>query len=246
MNPPAVVLDVVIALMREQLSGFRGYPNTEAGELNFARRVQEVAVSPQHAAGIFGSFDVNFPTVREIRDTATSILPQFQPKVQPYEQWEREYGKPQKFDMAPDNRAMHWQAIRDALYYCEGPGRAELDAIANGPGDALQNRLRRNKEKLFWTEALQYDTRDWAEAVVDVRAEADTYGWPAMMERSIPWGTFEARPKNHDMWTALKRHFVKTLGVWPGWAKITWRQIYQAMPELGYPLNREQEKMIGR
>jgi hypothetical protein len=35
-------------------------------------------------------------------------------------------------------------------------------------------------------------------------------------------------------------------GHWPGWAKITWKQIYEAQEQLGYPLNRDQLKMLGR
>jgi len=229
-----VNVDVILALMREQLAGFRGYPNSPLGEMNFAKRMQAVAVSVHHAAAIFATFDVEFPTAREIEDVAVNLLPQFKPKEQTYAEWERQYGKPQKFDLdPPDKQAMHWQAIRDALYYVEGPGRAKLSA----------------KEQEYWQEALRVDTRDWADSVLDVRAEADTYGWDEMMARAVPFGGFELKRKDHGMWSALKKHFIAVYQerqqMFPGWGAISWRQIYEAMPQLGYPLNREQEKMLG-
>jgi hypothetical protein len=233
-NPPAVVIDLILALMREQLSGFKGYPTTDLGERNFARRVQDVAISAEHAAAIFMSFDVEFPTAREIQDVAMNLLPKFQPKDRTYAEWEKEYGKPQKFDLdPPDRQAMHWQAIRDALYYTEGPGRLKMAG----------------KEQQYWEEALRLDTRDWADSVIDVRAEVDTYGWDEMMNRAVPFGGFELKRKNHNMWSDLKKYFIAIYlergQLFPGWAKITWRQIFEAMPQLGYPLNREQEKMLG-
>ena len=234
MSDHAVQLEVIVSLMREQLSGFRGYPDTEAGELNFARRTQAVAVSVYHAAAIFASFDVAFPTAKEIHETATNLLAKFQPKDQPYKEWERQYGKPQRFDLdPPDKAAMHWQAIRDALYYAEGPGRLKVGA----------------KEQEFWLEAIRLDIRDWADSVVDVRAEADTYGWDEIMGRAVPFGNFQPKRKSHEMWVALKKHFTAVYlergDKFPGWQNITWRQIYEAMPALGFPLNREQQKMMG-
>lgn len=50
-----------------------------------------------------------------------------------------------------------------------------------------------------------------------------------------------------QMWRELKKYFAeKHGGKFPGFAKISWMQIYEAMEQLGYPLNREQLKMMGR
>jgi len=47
------------------------------------------------------------------------------------------------------------------------------------------------------------------------------------------------------MWAQLKRHFTTADG-FPGWAKISWLRIFEAMEQMGYQLNSEQRKQMGR
>lgn len=50
-----------------------------------------------------------------------------------------------------------------------------------------------------------------------------------------------------DMWVKLKQHFtLKKGGTFPGWAKVSWKEIYEALEEMGHTLNSDQLKMIGR
>jgi hypothetical protein len=225
-NRPAVAIDTGVALLRTHLAGYRGYPHEDAGERRFARALSEVCVSVEHAVAVLEKFEESFPTVRELKDVALNLRDQFQPKLQTYQDWEKEYGKPQQFSIeVPDKSALHWQAVRDAIYYTEGPGRVKCDS--------------------YWREAMDRDLRHWPSLVFDVRAEADTYGWDDMMARQAPHEGIQAKPKDHEMWRQLRIHFTAKRGGWPGWAKISWRDLFAAMPELGYPLNHAQQLFLG-
>jgi hypothetical protein len=50
------------------------------------------------------------------------------------------------------------------------------------------------------------------------------------------------------MWAKIKQHLtLKHNGSFPGFAKISWREIYETMEALGYPLTREIERWyLGR
>jgi len=221
--------DVACGLIRFHLSGFRGYPNSEAGEKVFARCFQECCVSVAHVQAVLNSFDDEFPTLREIITTANNLRSQFEPLNSSLEEWEQQYGKPQAFSIdVPDRLTLHWQAIRDALYYAEGPGRNKLGTQSHG----------------FWQQALERDTREWPQAVMDIRTEADALDWDEIMAREKPPEGFHAAAKDLTMWSALKAHFAKTRGGWPGWGKISWRETVAAMRELGYPLTHEQQQTI--
>jgi|ERR1039458_2408378 hypothetical protein len=93
----AVQQPVAVGLIRHHLSGFRGYPPSEAGEQVFARGLQESSISVEHAEAILKKFDERFPTLREIIDTGNGLRAQFEPQESQKAKWEREYGKPVPF-----------------------------------------------------------------------------------------------------------------------------------------------------
>ena len=159
MNRPAVALPVCIAFIRQYLSGYRGYPVTEAGETRFAQALRDVAISVEHAEAILREFIDIFPTVREIQDQAANLRPKFEPKEDERKEWERLYG----------------------------PARA-IDLNFAPPGEPA------------------YVTRD----------------------------------------RKIKEHLSKKHGANFDFAKIGWRELYEAQEACGYPLTREQEKVCGR
>jgi len=118
MSEFAVQQSVAAGLIRFYLSGFRGYPPSEAGENVFARGLQESCLSVQHVTATLKSFDERFPTLRELLDVANALRPQFEPKENLQEKWEREYGKPQPFDMSMEGK-------------CQCCGRPWADIMAN-------------------------------------------------------------------------------------------------------------------
>jgi len=102
----AVQQTVAIGLIRHHLSGFRGYPPSEAGEKVFARGLQECTISVEHAEGVLKSFDERFPTLREIIDTGNGLRAQFEPQESQKAKWEREYGKPVPFDTSMEGTCL--------------------------------------------------------------------------------------------------------------------------------------------
>ena len=156
----ALNIKVCVALIRSELAGYQGYPHTSVGEERFARALQEVAVSVDHARAILAKFTRMFPTVQDIIDTALNLLPQFEIQHSQLVEWEREFGK-------------------------AAPLKPDFNAPPEPPYVEVNRRV---KEYLI----LQLG------------------------------------------------------GNWPGWAKITWEQIYEAQEALGYPLNSDQLKMLGR
>lgn len=177
--------EVARPLLR-QLSGFKGYPRGE-GESRFIDALCEISLSVEHAIAIVESFDAEFPTIREMRDTALNLRPKYEPKVNEREKWEREYGKPDTgfssrildsamgaTSMDPESRRRHhveerrgmlWQAIRDSLYYSEGPGSGR-------PSD-------------FWQKAADDHKRNHPQEVTAFRAQLSQSGWDTLM--AIDW-----------------------------------------------------------
>lgn len=90
----AVNIKVCVAMLRSELAGYQGYPHTLQGEERFARALQDVSVSVEHARAILSRFTEEFPTVQTILDTGLSLLPQFQIQHSQLLEWEREFGKP--------------------------------------------------------------------------------------------------------------------------------------------------------
>lgn len=196
--------DVARPLLR-QLSGFRGYPKAirlaeggldTQGEDRFVDCLCEISLSVEHALAIVESFDGEFPTIRELRDTALNLRPKFEAKIDQRKQWEAEYGKPdpgfsarildtamgstaidpaiRKRLHAEESRAMLWQAIRDSLYYTEGPGR---------------------RVDQFWAEAAAKHGRNHPQEVAAFRVQLRESGWDVLM--AVDWQ--KPRPPVHSL-----------------------------------------------
>ena len=182
----AVVPSVGKVLLRT-LSGFKGYPRGD-GENRFVEALCEISLSVEHAASTLLCFDGEFPTIREMREAALNLRPKFEQKIDQRAEWEREYGKPdpgwsarfqekaagavpsvdpkeRKLLYAEEKRCMLWQAIRDSLYYTEGPGGRGLDQ--------------------FWNAAAQGHARKHPQEVAAFRAQLAESGWPTLME--VDW-----------------------------------------------------------
>ena len=185
--PPALALPVAQALF-EQLSGFRGFPKPGLGKDRFIQVFQQSVISVDHARAIIATFDDQMPTLREIRDTAYTLRAKFEPLVDPRVQWEREYGKPdpewsrrfteaasataatidpqeRKRQYQEEKRAMLWQAIRDSLYYTEGPGSGRPDQ--------------------FWSAAVEKHKRNHPAEVAAFRVQLAESGWDRLM--AVDW-----------------------------------------------------------
>ncbi len=90
-------------------------------------------------------------------------------------QWEKEYGPPDrgwskrlpkaitsdKNDVANEIAEMRHQAIREAIYYTEGPGQSEIA----GQGDE------KRKSQGFWQDAMAHHVRTHPEEVAGIRAQ---------------------------------------------------------------------------
>jgi hypothetical protein len=88
------VTSLVAQSILRQLSGFRGYPQTKEGEAHFVREFQRVCLSVAHAEATVKSFDQDFPTIKEIRETAFTLRSKFQHQPTEKEIWEKEFGTP--------------------------------------------------------------------------------------------------------------------------------------------------------
>src|ERR1700686_2135249 len=75
------------------LQGFRKAP-VGPGLNRFAEVLCECSISVEHATAVVDSFDNEFPTLRDIRDTASNLRPKFEAKVDQKKEWEAKYGKP--------------------------------------------------------------------------------------------------------------------------------------------------------
>ena len=157
-------------MLLRRLSGFKGYPRGD-GEGRFIEVLCEISLSVEHAEATVKAFDGDFPTIREMRDTAFGMRPQFQPAVDQRKQWEAECGKPdpkwsRRFtaNYADERDAMIWQSIRDSIYYTEGPG------AVRGPSG-------------FWADSMRDLNRNHAADVAAFRVELLESSWPALMER---------------------------------------------------------------
>ena len=174
MKPPAVHINLCLAMLQNELAGYKGYPHTPQGEARFARALQEVAVSVEHLEAVLQKFTEGFPTVQNITDVALNLRPQFVHEESPVAKWKREFGgrPPEHFNIyPPDTMAMHWQAFRDALYYTEGPGA--------GP-----------KIDSFWLAAVQEDFKKHLDSVTFIRDQVVRHGWPKLREWKAspePW-----------------------------------------------------------
>lgn len=160
-----VQIEVCIGLIKSQLAGYQGFPNTQEGVVRFAKALQGASVSVEHAIAICANFTGKFPTVQEFIDVGLNLRPKFEAPADPVKDWKQQYGESQQFDKYPaDELAMHWMAFRDMLYYTEGPG---------APDDPA-----------YWARARQFDLdpeRGHADTIVFIRRQIAALGWPAIM-----------------------------------------------------------------
>ena len=75
------------------LQGFRKAP-VGPGLNRFAEVLCECSISVEHATAVVDSFDNEFPTLRDIRDTASNLRPKFEAKVDQKKEWEAKYAPP--------------------------------------------------------------------------------------------------------------------------------------------------------
>ena len=193
----------------QALSGFRGYPKPGAGEDHFVEAFQSSVVSVAHARAVIASFDGIMPTVREIKDSAFTLRPQFEISVDQRKEWEAKYGPPKpmwsqtlvnkltaktgsmdpterKRRHAEDRRAMLWQSIRDSIFYTEGPGKIELDNMLGAK--------ERNFSRKFWREAAQRNQENHSVDVALFRIELESCNWEELMQ--FNWEKGPAAPQS--------------------------------------------------
>lgn len=183
MKSPDVNIDVCQVLLSEYLEGYLGYPRTAAGVRRFAVALQENCVSVGHVRGVLKSFDESFPTVRQMHDVAFGLRPQFEPQEDTRDELEREYGKPAPFNLYPtDEMAMHWQALRDMLYYTEGPAKDMKNV------EYWEDGMRR---------ALHPEMGNHGDSIAFVRNQAREMGWPAIMALTASPIPFPYRKPQH-------------------------------------------------
>ena len=156
---------------------------------HFVEAFQSSVVSVAHARAVISSFDGAMPTIREIKDLAFNLRAKFETTVDQRKEWEAKYGPPDpmwsdrfmagamgtsipKIDPVDrrrqhveEKRAMLWQAIRDSLYYTEGPG-------ARGPDD-------------FWYEAAEKHKRNHPAEATAFRIQLEESGWDVLM--AVDW-----------------------------------------------------------
>ncbi len=91
----------VAQMILRKLSGFAGYPQEIGGENFMIDRFREVCVSVEHAEEIVMRFDEKFPTLRELRDTARGLRPQFEKSPDWKAAWKAKHGEPEPFHYEP-------------------------------------------------------------------------------------------------------------------------------------------------
>lgn len=225
-------LESCLALIRSELAGYPEYPRNVAGETRHARALQESVVSVEHALATLAKFTLRFPSVQEITDTALNLRPQFDPSSALKAEWTRQYGPRKPYEgISLDIISLHWQAIRDAIFYVQGPGRRELEQITD--------KEQRSKAELWWVGALERDLKKWPDLVMDVRVEIDALGWDEIMQRSSPEPGLQCQSIDAGKWESIRAYLTKQRGDWKGWKVIPWREIYRAMESLGYELSPE-------
>lgn len=169
----AVELAVCVSLIRSELAGYQGYPHTVVGEERFGRALQEVVVSVDHAIAVLQKFTEKFPTVQNIIDVALNLKPQFERQESELDRMRREFGEPQKFTAPADIMALHWQAIRNQLYWTGGPGVGELHKLY-GSKD-------RQWSEGYWREALNDSANIHGDTLEFIMELIKRIGWPAAM-----------------------------------------------------------------
>jgi len=179
----AVQLEVGKALLGH-LQGFRKAP-VGNGVNRFTEVLCECSISVEHATAVVDSFDDEFPTLRNIRDTAYNLKPRFEAKTDQKKEWEAKYGKPDPAfsrritgaagaNHVQERRAILWQSIRDAIFYSEFPlARLDLSKI-----DDKDERINAFK---FWKKAAVNNQRNHPAECAAFREELERSSWDELM-----------------------------------------------------------------
>jgi hypothetical protein len=166
------------ALFRHHLEGFKGYPRER--DAKFLEVFNECCLSVDHARAVLDSFTVAMPTLQDIKDTAWNLRERFEAHEPEQKRWQREYGPPDPNwtrnligSYAQQKAKMQWQAIRDAVYYTEGPGRLSLERIADPE--------QRRHDQQFWSRQAIRIRQEHAELLAIFRQELSR-GWDDLMK----------------------------------------------------------------
>jgi hypothetical protein len=180
---PAIVWELACAMFRD-LSGYRGYPKPvdSPGEHHFIRAFQEAVISVEHAKAVIDSFDQEFPTILRIRESAHKLRPRFESDPLKEKQWEKKYGKPDPNwsrnllagSHEQNKLRMLREAIRDAVYYTEGPGKFRLGQI--------EDWRERKADIAFWNHQMKRMCKDHGPELAAFREELATRGWDDVMK----------------------------------------------------------------
>jgi len=178
MTPPAIVDTIALELVRHYIAGLRGYNPQPQVEARFAETIQEACVSVGHARHVLSQFEDICPTPKEIKESAFNSRDAFLPKrPSQREQWEKEYGPPDKSFTEKINSLgtgdrktrykaeysqMRMQSLKDAVYYSTPEGQHELSKIV-GQADRANSRA-------FWAHQIQWLTEKYPDQVAAIRA----------------------------------------------------------------------------
>lgn len=131
-------------------------------------------------AGLYSLFRARFNPPPEQRPFDSGLTPEQKAELR------AQYGPPdpafkEKLLAVPTlaehkgmRKAVLWQAVRDSVYYTEGPGKIELD---NKLG-----REERSASRAFWRQAMDKHNRDHAADIAAFRLELEQHGWDELMK----------------------------------------------------------------
>jgi hypothetical protein len=124
-------------IFRHQLEGFDKYPRHR--DERFCEVFNESCVSVDHARAVASAFREKMPSLQEIIDTALNLRPRFEATASQREQWEREFGKPQPFDISPalaerSGREIDrlWQEVLAFLRTTRFDGKGDIQRVHIG------------------------------------------------------------------------------------------------------------------
>jgi len=180
---PAVVETVALSMVLKYLAGLRGFNPQKESQGLFVRTIQDACVSVSHAEYVLSQFDDICPTPREIKDVAFTSRERFLPQgPSQKEQWEKQYGPPdksitekiqsvvkggalnaseRKARFNAEYGAMRLQSLKDAVYYSTPEGQYELSKIAG--------RNERDSSRAFWAHQIQWLTEKYPEQITAIR-----------------------------------------------------------------------------
>ena len=159
----AVTEPVATALVNEYLRGLPGDPQITEAYDRLIAAVSALAVSVDHARSALECFQENFPSPRELKDTLYNLTARFQePERTPARDFSQDpesngaefrdqVVRTLRGDFAGSLEELKISAVRNMLYYTEGPGKSE-------PHD-----------RKYWEQEVHHTLRDFPGLVAAVR-----------------------------------------------------------------------------